>query len=197
MLQGAGMRASKSKFHSATAAWSVGRFGIRPWLALSILLAAIAGPVSKGAAEDLAAPASQVVLTVSGRIDNTNRKGAAVFDRAMLEAMPATTIETLTPWTDGVTQFEGPLARDLLKRVGARGSRLQATAINDYAVEIPIDDLERYRVILAIKMNGKDLRTRNKGPVWIIYPWSEQPGLRNETIYGRSIWQVRELVVKK
>ena len=158
-----------------------------------------AGPLASRAAEaqELSAPEGRVILTISGRIDHTNTKGVAEFDRAMLEAMPFTTVETMTPWTDAVARFEGPLARDLLKRVGARGGRLLATAINDYAVEIPIEDFESYQVILAMKMDGKTLRTRNKGPLWIIYPWSDQPGLRNETGYSRSIWQVKEMVIKK
>ena len=147
--------------------------------------------------QDLGLPEGRVILTVSGRIDHTNGKGTAEFDRAMLEAMPATTIETKTPWTDTMARFEGPLARDLMKRVGARGSRVHATAINDYAVDIPMEDFENYPVILAMKMNGEILHTRTKGPLWVIYPWSDQAELRNQAGYSRSIWQVNQLVIKK
>ena len=158
-----------------------------------------AGPLTPrpAAAQGLAVPEGRVILSISGWIDRTNGKGVADFDRAMLEAMPFTTIETMTPWTDGVARFEGPLARDLMKRVGARGSRLLATALNDYAVEIPMEDFENYPVILAMKMNGEVLHTRTKGPLWVIYPWSDQANLRNETGYSRSIWQIKELVIKK
>ena len=176
------------------------RFGASPFLALLallVLLGSAAGTPAIAADEALAAPEGRVILTVSGRIDHTNGKGVAEFDRAMLEAMQATAIETMTPWTDGVALFEGPLVRDLMKRVGARGSRLQATALNDYSVEIPIEDFARYPVILAMKVNGEVLRTRNKGPLWIIYPWSDRPELRSEVGYSRSIWQIKELVVRK
>jgi hypothetical protein len=158
-----------------------------------------AGPLAPrlAAAQDLGVPEGRVILTISGRIDRTNGKGVAEFDRAMLEAMPFTTVETMTPWTDGIPRFEGPLARDLMKHVGARGSRLLATALNDYAVEIPMEDFENYPVILAMKMNGEVLRTRTKGPLWVIYPWSDQAALRNETGYSRSIWQIKELAIKK
>ncbi len=161
------------------------------WLSAAPLATRPAG------AQDLGLPEGRVILTISGRIDHTNGKGTAEFDRAMLEAMPATTIETMTPWTDAVARFEGPLARDLMKRVGARGSRVRATAINDYAVDIPMEDFERYPVILAMKMNGEILHTRTKGPLWVIYPWNDQAELRNETGYSRSIWQVNQLVIKK
>ena len=48
-----------------------------------------------------------------------------------------------------------------------------------------------------MKMNGEILRTRNKGPLWVIYPWSEQPELRTQIVYGRSIWQIKELMVEE
>jgi hypothetical protein len=168
-------------------------------LALLALLgaAATASAPAPATAKDLAVPQGRGILTISGRIDHSNGKGVAEFDRAMLEAMPITAIETVTPWTDGVARFEGPMLRDLMKWVGARGSRLQATALNDYSVEIPFEDFERHPVILAMKMNGKVLRTRSKGPLWIIYPWSDRPELRSEVVYGRSIWQIKELTVKK
>ena len=165
---------------------------------LSALLLGAGPPAGRSAgAQELGVPEGRVILTISGRIDLTNGKGVADFDRAMLEAMPFTAIETMTPWTDSVARFEGPLARHLMERVGARGSRVLATAINDYGVDIPMADFERYPVILAMKMNGKVLRTRNKGPLWVIYPWSDRPELRNEVVYGRSIWQIKEMVIRK
>lgn len=84
-----------------------------------------------------------------------------------------------------------------MKRVGATGSRVKAIATNDYSVEIPVSDFAAYRVILAMKMNGEILRTRNKGPLWVIYPWSERPELRTQVVYGRSIWQIKELMVEE
>ena len=166
--------------------------------ALSTLWLGAGPPASRPAgAQELGVPEGRVILTISGRIDRTNGKGVAEFDRAMLEAMPFTTVETMTPWTDAVARFEGPLARDLMKRVDARGSRVLATAINDYAVDIPMEDFDRYPVILAMKKNGEVLHTRSKGPLWVIYPWSDRPELRNEVVYGRSIWQIKGMVIRK
>ncbi|MCH8808257.1 MAG: hypothetical protein IH993_00260, partial [Proteobacteria bacterium] len=44
---------------------------------------------------------------------------------------------------------------------------------------------------------GEILRTRSKGPLWVIYPWSERPELRTQVVYGRSIWQIKELMVEE
>ena len=52
----------------------------------------------------------------------------------------------------------------------AEGTAVHATALNDYAVTIPIDELRRYPVLLALKMNGQYLKIMDKGPIWIVYP---------------------------
>ncbi len=83
--------------------------------ALSALLLGAGPPPSQSAGvQELGVPEGRVILTISGRIGRTNGKGVADFDRAMLEAMPFTTVETMTPWTDGMARFEGPLALDLM-----------------------------------------------------------------------------------
>ena len=166
------MNAPSSKQHAtATLGWARRLVGGLFLAVMSALWLGTGPQASRPAgAQELDVPEGRVILTISGRIDHTNGNSVAEFDRAMLEAMPFTAVETMTPWTDDMARFEGPLARDLMTRVGARGSRVRATAINDYAVDIPMEDFQRYPVILAMKMNGMVLRTRSKGPLWMIYP---------------------------
>jgi hypothetical protein len=137
-----------------------------------------------------------VILIVSGNISHDNGNGVARFDRAMLEALPAATIRTETPWTEGSVEFHGPLLKAVLETVGATGDQLKAVALNDYAVDIPFGDAFDYGVILAISQDGVRLRTRTRGPLWVIYPWSDQPQLKGDTYYSRSIWQLREIIVE-
>jgi len=158
----------------------------------AIVLAA--GPVNAGS---LDAPQGRVILEIRGNISNTNGQGVARFDRQMLESLPQETVATVTPWTDGQTIFTGPLARAVLNLVGAAGKQVEAVALNDYGVVIPIDDFEDYRVILAMLMNGKPMGTRDKGPLWVIYPWSEHPELQTVVVHGRSIWQLKAMNVKE
>lgn len=146
--------------------------------------------------EALPPPASAVILTVTGRISNTTSGNRAEFDRAALEALGIHETRTSTAWTDGVSTFEGPLLCDLLKRVGATGNRLFAQALNDYTVEIPIDDCRKYPVILALKRDGHELQRRDKGPVWIVYPRDDYPELRSEHINNRWVWQLDRLDVR-
>jgi hypothetical protein len=161
----------------------------------SVLVLAM-GISSTALAADFATPSGAVVLTVSGNIGVSNRGKEAVFDFVMLEAMSPKTVKTTTPWTKGVTIFRGPLLRDILKAVAADGTIIVAAAIDDYKVEIPLKDAMDYDVILAISHNGKRMRVRDKGPLWIIYPWSDEPELNDERYFARSIWQLKSIHVQ-
>lgn len=172
------------------------RAGLARLRPCALLLAAIVSFAAVLPSAALDTPAGPVILTIDGSIATTNQDKAANFDRAMIEAMPVTAVKTVTPWTDGEVVFEGVLLRDLLDSVGARGETLRAVAINDYAVEIPVTDFREHDVILAWKADGSRMRVRDKGPLWVIYPWSDTPELRNEVHHARSIWQVRKLTVR-
>jgi hypothetical protein len=83
-----------------------------------------------------------------------------------------------------------------MKRIGASGERAVFVALNDYSSEIPIEDFAKYNVILALKRNGEYMPVRDKGPLFVIYPFDSKPELKNQTFYGRSVWQVAKIVVK-
>ncbi len=161
---------------------------------LSLILAT--GATSVARAAELEPPTGRVVLRITGTIEARNDGDAAAFDLAQLEALPQTTLRTETPWTDGVIEFRGPLARAVLAAVGARGERVRAAAINDYVVDIPMADFESLDVIFALRMNGKPMRVRDRGPIWVIYPWSDRAELNTDVYHGRAIWQLRSLVVE-
>lgn len=147
------------------------------------------------AAETLAAPSGPVVLTVTGKIAQTNGAAGAQFDIAMLEALPRRVAKVTTPWAEGVNAFEGPLARAVLQAVGAKGSKLRITALNDYSAEVPFEDFMKFDVILALKKNDAYLTVRHQGPIFVIYPFDTNPDLYNEVYFGRSVWQVKSIEV--
>ncbi len=147
-------------------------------------------------AAPLQTPAEKPVLTISGNIGETNKDGTAQFDRAMLEQLGTVKIETTTPWYQGTQTFEGvPLAK-LMDAVGAKGEKLTAIALNDYSAELPIEDARKHGVILAMKRNGEYMPIRDKGPLFIIYPYDGNPELKNQKYYSRSVWQVARIDVK-
>lgn len=147
-------------------------------------------------AADLPQPQGRVILTVSGNIENTNAPGEARYDRAMLEQLESRVTETTTPWFEGKKSFEGPLGRALLDQVGAKGEVLKVQALNDYVADVPVKDFYDYDVILAMKLDGKKMRIRDKGPLFIIYPFDEHEELRNELYNNRSVWQIKAIRVE-
>ncbi|MEE9251045.1 MAG: oxidoreductase [Alphaproteobacteria bacterium] len=147
-------------------------------------------------AESLPQPSGKVILTVSGNIRNTNGDGVAEFDRAMLEALGMTELQTSTDWTTGRPVFEGVPANALLEAVGAGGTTARAIALNDYVVDIPLADFRDYPVVLALKVDGKYMRVRDKGPIWVVYPHEQYEELKAETFQVRWIWQLRRLEIQ-
>ncbi len=148
------------------------------------------------AAASLETPAGKIILTVSGNITTTNANDKAVFDREMLEALGNAELSVTTPWTDGRQVFNGVPGKRILDAVGARGEKMMAIAINDYRVEIPLSDLQNYPVLFALKQNGKYMRVRGKGPIWIIYPRETYPELDTDEVTDRWVWQLKEIVIK-
>lgn len=143
-----------------------------------------------------AAAGSPIILTVSGKIDRVKYPNGATFDRDTLLNLGIETLETETHYTTGMQRFEGIRLSRLLEAVGARGETLTTTALDGYGVDIPMADVERYQVFLAMKWNGEVMRPRNKGPIWIIYPITQFPEVNTEIFSIRSIWQLKTLTVK-
>jgi len=147
-------------------------------------------------ARALDAPAGLVVLTVSGRVRSPNRGDHADFDMAMLERLPQQSFSTRTPWYTQPRKFTGPLLREVLAVAGAQGSTLRARALNDYWVDLPFDDAQRHDPILARLLDDKPMAVRDKGPLFLIYPFDARPELRNTVYFSRSAWQLRTIEVR-
>jgi len=159
------------------------------------LVCALAGLAAASAAA-LDAPAGRVVLTVSGEIDVRNSPEGAQFDMAMLEKLPQHSFSTRTPWFPEPRKFTGVLLRDLLAAVGARGKTIKAIALNDYRVDIPVDEAAHHEVMVAYRLDDKPMAVRDKGPLVVIYPFDSRPELRSAVHYGRAAWQLRQIELR-
>lgn len=163
-------------------------------LASLVLAAGLAA--APAVAGDLPKPQGKVVLTVTGKIGTQNSTEGAQFDLAMLENLPGRVSSVNTPWYDSRKTFEGPLGSAVLDAVGATGTTLRVVALNDYAAEIPAEDFRKHAVILATKLDGKPMSVREKGPIFVIYPFDADPSLFNEKYFNRSVWQVKSIEVR-
>jgi hypothetical protein len=159
-------------------------------------LGAALGACGLGTAGALEVPGGPVVLTISGRVMSPNAGPVADFDMSMLERLPQTSFTTKTPWYGQPRQFTGPLVRELLSRAGAQGTTLRMRALNDYRVDVPYEDAQRYDLIVARLLDGQPMPVRDKGPLFAVYPFDAQPELRNAVYYSRSAWQLRSIEVR-
>ena len=159
-----------------------------------LITAALFAGACRGASV-LDAPEGAIVLTISGRVRHANRGSAAAFDMAMLDRLPQATITTKTPWFSQARKFSGPLLRDVLAAAGSQGQQLRALALNDYRVDIPLEDAQRWDVVLATALDDKPMSVRDKGPLFIIYPFDSHAELRNALYFSRCAWQLKAIEV--
>ncbi len=171
---------------------------IQPSLLL-LLLCSYASAIYATDTMPLEKTTGKVILSISGKIEQTNTADKhAEFDLAMLEKMPQTQINTTTRWTQGLQSFVGVKVSDLLKRIGAQGTKIDATALDGYtAPTLDVEQMQKYNVILAYKRNGNYMRVRDKGPLWMMYPVDDYPHLKSDiqTQY-KLIWHLRYLDIK-
>jgi hypothetical protein len=140
-------------------------------------------------------PATAPLLSVTGAISVTNAEGRARFDLGLLDALPQTSFTTTTIWTSEPQEFAGVLLADFLEAIGAKGTTLRMTAVNDYVIEVPVADAVPGGPILATRINGEVMSLRDKGPIWLVYPFDRNADYQSEVIYARSIWQLDRIEV--
>ncbi len=165
-------------------------------LMLAVAASVLAAPLAAGEVRAQATTASlpqagTPVLTVTGKL-----KSGAQIDLTMAElrALPKAQIKTTTPWHDGEQTFEGVPLAALIEHLGAKGQMLQVTALNKYKTEIPVSDVS-HGPILAYLRNGEPMSVRDKGPLFVIYPYDRNPELKSERYFSRSAWQVRSIAI--
>lgn len=110
-------------------------------------------------------------LKLSGKDSATGESVVRTFTLEQLRELPRAEVSTTTIWTEGTQHFEGVLLIKLWEAAGLSAPKeIRAKALNDYVAIIPAADLETDTVLIADRRNGRDMRVRDKGPLWIIYP---------------------------
>ncbi len=157
---------------------------------LAAMLCLLAASAAFERADAAPGPKGAVILSATGAVGSP-----AEFDLEALKALPSATFATSTPWTKGVVSFQGVELKDVIKAIGAHGKKLRCVALNDYAIDIPVSDAVKGGPMIAYLSDGKPMSVRDKGPLWIVYPYDSSADYRNEVIYSRSIWQLRRIDV--
>ena len=133
-----------------------------------------------------------VLLTV----DTGAGTAPVTFTDDDLMALEQQSFVTSTLWTTREQEFSGPALRDVLKAAGATEPFwIEMVAANDYAVTIGPDMIDRTYPIVTTRIDGAPFTIREKGPLWLLYPFDKKPEYKRETHYSASIWQLTHINV--
>lgn len=132
------------------------------------------------------------ILTVRGHGSET------LFSDEALSALPQISFVTKTLWTEGSMEFSGPSLQSVLSAAGLSDatSTIRLTALNDYSVTIERSLIENTAPIVANRMDGAPFSVRDKGPLWLMFPFDLEMRFRSETYYALSIWQLSLIEVE-
>ncbi|MSO81221.1 MAG: molybdopterin-dependent oxidoreductase [Alphaproteobacteria bacterium] len=187
---------------------------MRRFASLRLLVIALAAVLALPAtAQQIAAPKTTVLVTVVGNLAKANRgsydavsdvffkhlnlpfTNAATFDYGMLTALKKHTVKTDFQMGGKVRSFSGPLLADVLATAGATGTIATVTAFDGYAAELPIADIAKFGVILALAEDGKPFGVGDYGPTWAIFPRADKQALkgRNDDAW---VWAIAAIAVK-
>lgn len=142
------------------------------------------------------ASASESVLHLQDARKNRSYISISMYELGLL---PQVTYETMTQWTKGETVFRGPSLRSVLDEAGASELPPEAvlllTAANGYSVRFPHRYVEDEAPIIAIEKDGKPMSLRDNGPLWLVFPFDDDPKYQSELFYSFSIWQLTKITV--
>ena len=161
---------------------------------LASLLVLLGGLLPSRAAEPLAPVRGAVLLSMTGKIEQTNAPGRAEFDQEMLESLGRRSFKATFVFGGKQHLFEGVSLRAVLERAGAKGATIRASSWNGYEVNIPWDGLKDDPLI-AVLADGRTLTLRDKGPLWIVYPRDDHSALRDDIHDSRWVWQLNRLQI--
>ncbi len=138
-------------------------------------------------------PTTRPVLEITGKVATA----PVQLDMAALQRLPQRSFKTNTPWTREPHTYSGPLLRDVLALAGAQSPiTIKAVALNDYQISIPAEDAAKLDVIVAHQIDGKAIPVRERGPLFVIYPFDSASELRSTRYYERSIWQLKSMRIE-
>ena len=127
------------------------------------------------------------------RLENADRREILSLSLDSMKSLGWETLETNTPWSPNLTVFGGVPLADLLAHAGIRSARVLAIALNDYQAEINVEDAVKWEAFVACEADGQPMSVREKGPCWIVFPWSQHLELNNGDVQAISVWQLSTL----
>jgi hypothetical protein len=136
-----------------------------------------------------------VILTVTGLDPAAFPDGQVEFDMPGLQALGEHQITTGSIWTKGAHLYSGVMLRTLADHLKIAKGALKLHALNDYAISLPLEEATADGPMLAFMLDSAPMSVRDKGPIWVVYPYDSDMKFRSDEIYARSVWQLDRIEV--
>lgn len=105
-------------------------------------------------------------------------------------------LTTKLPWYPEEKAFVGVRVSELLSELKFdNATNITLEALNDYAADISVADINKYQPIIAYQMDGKAMKVRHKGPFWLVFDLSKYPEIDRADYYSKMVWQIKEVTV--
>jgi len=170
------------------------------------ILGSVALPAFAAAPQSTSAARGPTLLTVTGAIGAGNRGAldpaldqlmkkqglkfdkAHAFDFSALTSLPVVSIKPTLEYDAKPHALSGPLLSDVIRKTGASitdVSRLLLRAIDGYAINISMAEVQKYRFIVATKLDGQAIPLGGLGPLWAVYDADRFPDMAAKPLNGR------------
>jgi len=144
------------------------------------------------------APTGDVVLTVDGKLNQTNSGDTLQFDMPTLETIGVVQYEVDDPFAKQKILYAGVLLSQLLKVAGVSpdATTLTLKALDDYTTDMKISDAEKWPVLLATQADGAYMPIDKNGPLISVWPFNDFPEIDHVTYDALWVWSLSGITVK-
>jgi hypothetical protein len=156
----------------------------------------VVAPASISQGSSIPAPTEDVILTVTGTINHKNAGDTLEFDMPTLEKLGLVKYTVSDPWEHREIAYTGVLMSDLLAvaDVPDSATTVHVVALDDYAADIPISEIEAWPILVATQADGEYMTVDTNGPTRIIFPYdtySDITAARNMSVWNNKLLEIR------
>lgn len=144
------------------------------------------------------APTGEVILTMLGDINTTNSGDTLELDMSTLEGFGLVKYTVNDPWLNATNTYTGVLISDLHRIIGSSGAAtsFHITALDDYQVDISLEDAAKWPILLATQNNGNYMDVENSGPTRVIFPYDTYSDIDQIAYKDYWIWNIKSVEVR-
>lgn len=156
-------------------------------------------PAGLSVGDQIPTPTGDVILTIGGAIGQTNVGQSLKFDMATLEQLGLVEYTISDPWQNHEdVSYTGVLMSDLLEYAGISdgATNVHMIALDDYAVDVTVEDMKKWPVLLATRTDGEYMDVESSGPTRIVFPFHSNPEIDEDTYKVLMIWNLRDIEIQ-